>query len=412
MRDPIRLMRALLPALVAGLAACRGGVPALPGKQAAISWNARDLERARGACAGFSDRLEPVGFFTGPMPTGITVSHRGRVFLSFPRWGDPVTMTVAELVRGELVPYPNAAMNRLSEAEAATTLVSVQSVVVDPADRLWILDSGNINWGPNLPGGPKLVGVDLRDDRVFRTIHFTPEAALATTYLNDVRFDLRRGPEGTAFITDSSRHGQNGIIVVDLATGSSMRRLQGHPSTCPDPGLAPIVEGGQALLVRRARREASRPTVGSDGIALSADGETLYYRPLISHHLYGVSARALADAKTSDADVASTVKDLGDVGFASDGLEADAEGRLYLTDYEHQAVRVARPGEVPQLLVADPRLIWPDTLSLATSGDLYLTVNQLDRQPDFQGGQDLRRPPYALFRVRVDAHPVLLGGAR
>lgn len=404
MRDLVRIPHALIPALLAALASC--AADALDTRQSTVRHDARKLARAAGDCD--SDRIEPVAFFTGPMPTGVTVSRGGRVFLSFPRWADPVEMTVAELVGGKIVPYPNAAINRLAAKEPARTLVSVQSVVVDPADRLWLVDAGNLDWSDNLPGGPKLVGVNLDDNRVFRTIYFPADVALPTTYLNDVRFDLRRGTEGTAFITDSSDRGPNGIIVVDLATGTSRRRLHDHPSTKPDPGFAPIVEG-DPLLARPRAGKGSRPTVGADGIALSADGETLYYRPLISHHLYGVSARALADASVSDAEVASTVRDFGDLGFASDGLEADAEGRLYLTDYEHQAIRRLRPGEVPETLVADPRMIWPDTLSLSADGYLYVTANQLDRQSRFHGGEDLREPPYALFRVRVDARPVALG---
>jgi hypothetical protein len=38
---------------------------------------------------------------------------------------------------------------------------------------------------------------------------------------------------------------------------------------------------------------------------------------------------------------------------------------------------------------------------------LYVTANQLHRQARFWGGQD-RQTPYSLFRVRVDAPPVLL----
>ena len=39
--------------------------------------------------------------------------------------------------------------------------VSVQSVVVDPKDRLWVLDTGSIGFGPTTFGGPKMVGIDL-----------------------------------------------------------------------------------------------------------------------------------------------------------------------------------------------------------------------------------------------------------
>jgi sugar lactone lactonase YvrE len=106
--------------------------------------------------------------------------------------------------------------------------------------------------------------------------------------------------------------------------------------------------------------------------------------------------------------VARSVEDLGDRGFASDGLESDDRGGLYLTDYEDNAIlRRVGNGEY-ETLVADPRVLWPDTLSLAADGHLYFTANQLHRQAQFNGGKDLRQKPYPLFRVRVDAGPVLL----
>ena len=33
-------------------------------------------------------KLELVATFNGPMPTGVTVSQKGRIFVNFPRWGD------------------------------------------------------------------------------------------------------------------------------------------------------------------------------------------------------------------------------------------------------------------------------------------------------------------------------------
>ena len=90
--------------------------------------------------------LEPVAHFNDAMPTGVTVSQKGRIFVNFPRWGDEVSFTVAEVREGKAVAYPDEAMNQTSRedlaADDAGTFVSVQSVVVDPADRLWILDTG------------------------------------------------------------------------------------------------------------------------------------------------------------------------------------------------------------------------------------------------------------------------------
>src|SRR3954451_1707071 len=89
-------------------------------------------------------RIETVATFDGPMPTGVTVSQDGRIFVNFPRWGDTVEYTVAELRNGRTVPYPNAEINQYDQNRVGERLVSVQSVVVDPANRLWIVDTGSL----------------------------------------------------------------------------------------------------------------------------------------------------------------------------------------------------------------------------------------------------------------------------
>jgi len=347
--------------------------------------------------------LEVVATFGGAMPTGVTVANSGRIFVNFPKWGDNVEYTVAEVVNGKTVPYPNAEINQYREGQSQTDkLVSVQSVVVDPGGRrLWILDTGSIGFGPTKAGGPKLIAVDLTTNRIIRKIVFPPDVALPTSYLNDVRFDLTRGSQGMAFITDSTSAGPNGIIVVDLASGKSWRRLHDHVSTQPDPQFLPVVEG-EILQMRIPGQPPARFAVGSDGIAISPDGKAMYYCPLTSRHLYRVSVDALADAHKSEAEVAATVKDLGEKGGASDGLESDAEGRVYLSDYEHNAIRRRTLDGQLETLVHDPRVLWPDTLSLAADGYLYFTANQIERQGVFHNGQDLRRKPYVLFRVKVD----------
>jgi sugar lactone lactonase YvrE len=352
-------------------------------------------------------RIETVATLDGPMPTGVTVSRAGRIFVNFPRWGDPVAFTVAELKDGKPIPYPDDAFNRLNKDRPAESLVSVQSVVVDPDDRLWLLDTGSTEFGPTLAGGPKLVGVDLKTNKIFQTVRFPRDVALETTYLNDVRFDLRRGEGGVAYITDSSLTGPNGLIIVDLVTGHNYRRLHDHPSTKADKQFLPIVEG-RPLMNRPSGKEPTHMTIGADGIAISDDGTHLYYCPLSSRRLYRVRTDALLDEQAGDEEVAKAVEDLGDRGFASDGLEADDRGRLYLTDYEDNAILRRNANGSYETLVYDPRVLWPDTLSLAVDGYIYVTANQLHRQPQFHGGKDLRRKPYALFRVRVDASPVLL----
>ena len=350
--------------------------------------------------------LETVATFSGPMPTGVTVSQNGRIFVNFPRWGDNVPYTVAEVVNGKTVPYPNAAFNKLDRADPANCLVCVQSVVVDAKNRLWILDPAAPLLGPALLQGPKLVCVDLAANKITKKIVFDASVVPSTSYLNDVRFDLRKGKQGVAYITDSGAKGPGGIIVVDLASGNARRLLANHHSVQAVPRFLPSVEG-QPLMKREKNKPPQYLDLKSDGIAISADGSRLFYCPLASRHLYSVPTNVLLnETKTAD-EVAASVTDHGEKGSASDGLEQDNKNRIYATAYEQNAVLRRLPDGTFETVVHDSRLLWPDTLSI--SGNyLYVTANQLHRQKNYHNGRDLRVKPYTLFRTKIDAGPVLL----
>jgi hypothetical protein len=55
-----------------------------------------------------SAKLEIVHEFRRQMPVGVAVTSTGRRFVSYPRWEDPLTFTLAELKNGREVPYPAA----------------------------------------------------------------------------------------------------------------------------------------------------------------------------------------------------------------------------------------------------------------------------------------------------------------
>jgi sugar lactone lactonase YvrE len=387
---------------------CQGDRPRVEtrrddGKIADVNLSRAKMPPGQQVNAVNSDKLQLFAAFYGPMPTGVAVSEHNRVFVNFPRWGDPVEFTVAEVKDGKATAFPSRELND-HNGDPSRVLVAVQSVVVDEKDRLWALDTASINFTPPKKGAAKLVCIDLNTNEVVKTIHFPEDVALPTTYLNDVRFDLNRGEEGTAFITDSSQSGPNGIIVVDLASGQSWRRLHDHPSTKAKADFAPTVEG-ESLMSRQPGQPEAYLKIGSDGIAISNDRKTLFYCPLVGRNLYSVSVDALADRKRSDEDVAATVKDLGERKYCSDGLETGPDGAIYLTNYERNAIHVRDAnGQNDRVLVADPRMIWPDTLSATgTDGFIYFTANQLNRQKQFHNGKDLREQPYALFRYPIGA---------
>ncbi|HET9621316.1 MAG TPA: L-dopachrome tautomerase-related protein [Kofleriaceae bacterium] len=337
---------------------------------------------------------------------GVALSHTGRTFLSFSRAIDETEpLSLVELVNGTPVQYPPG-FDQNAGAPAPDRLLSVQALTVDAQDRLWILDTAKIGQAPITPGTPKLIAVDLKTDHVVQTITFPPEVAGATAMLNDVRIDLGKGSAGFAFLTDSATPGPNGLVVVDLATGASRRRLNDHPTTKPQPDLV-VMSEGMPLIVKQGPDAGQPYRVGSDGIALDADGHHLYYRALTGHHLYRVSTDALVDPAASDADVAATIEDLGDLGFASDGLLGDAAGRLYLTDYENNVVHRRNADGTLEIVMSDQPLLWPDSLALSTDGTLIATTTQIERSPRLRGA-DQRTRPFTVWGVATDSQPLYL----
>ncbi|GIP41109.1 hypothetical protein J31TS4_43890 [Paenibacillus sp. J31TS4] len=348
-------------------------------------------------------KIEAVFLFDGAMPTGVTVSETGRIFICFPKWGDDVIFTVAEIVQDTLQPYPSINANLVSPSNITMSFISVQSVVADGKGTLWVLDTAAPNFSEPIKGGAKLVAVDLNTNTIRRVYRFTEDVVLPTTYLNDVRFDFRVGKAGYAYITDSSSRGPGAIIVVDLETGNAFRRLNGANSTSPDPYFLPKVEG--RILMNRNKDGSTSPfRLASDGIAISPDGKILFFCPLTSRHLYSISTAALRDRTISDMNLQYLVKYWGEKG-ASDGMITGTKGNLYAGDYENNSIRKILPNGIMETIAHDPRILWPDTFSIGPDQCLYFIVNQLHRQARFHHGKDLRQKPYSLLRMRIDESP-------
>ena len=353
--------------------------------------------------------LETVAEIHGAMPTGIAVSTSGRIFINYPRWGDEVQFTVAEIVDGKPLAFPNTIWNQQGSVSTQDErIVSAQSVVIDPSgNHLWIVDTGSLRPQPISYGGPKLIQVSLENNKVLRTILIEPEALTPETYLNDVRFLFNSNTASYAFISDSSPDG--GIIVVNLVTGESWRRLSGTSFTRSDPSFVPVVEA-EVLMIREPGESAKRFNVGSDGIAVSADGETVFFRSLTSRHLYSVPTEGLINRIIQEENLKKMVVDHGQVAGASDGLEADSSGGIFLTDYEHNAIhRFTGSISTLKTLMYSPQAIWPDSLALADDGYLYFTANQLNRQSQFHQGIDKRIQPYMVFRIKTPYRPIRHG---
>jgi sugar lactone lactonase YvrE len=332
--------------------------------------------------------LQEVASFPDKQITGVGVSTKsGRIFVNFPYWSDDHSIAVAEIVNGQPKAFPDDEWNKASRA--GSHFICVQSVVVDDQDNLWVLDPAAPKMQEIVKNGPKLVKIDLATNRVVQTILFGEEVAPRKSYLNDVRIDTRTN---TAFITDS---GRGAIIVVDLKSGKARRLLDGHPSTQPEKDVKLVVDG-KALIDQQKK---TPPQIASDGIALDAKNDYLYYHALTGHTLYRIKTSSLRDEKLGKQELESKVENVGQTP-APDGMLEGPDGSVYLTDLENSAiVRWDRASKRVERIIADKRLLWPDTLSWGPKGEMYVTASQIENMPRFNNGTSTRTEPYKLWKI-------------
>ena len=399
--DRRRLIGSGLVALAAGSA--QAASPATPSPAPASATPPAGREPPTSRPAGV---LELAMAANAPStPTGLAIARGGRMFVMMPRFTGSEPITLGEVLPdGSVKPYPDARANKPDPKDPQATLFHVPNGVFDRNDAFWILDSG-LTEGKSkpVPGAAKLLEIDITQDKIRRVIPLDA-GVVAESSLNDLRVDVRDG-RALAYITDQGQGGQGAILAVDLASGRVSRRLADHPSTATQEGLVKFVEL-RPVMEQKGDAPAKNPTGGANGIAISPDGRRLYYAPLMSRRLYAVETAALLDPNVSDAALAATVQDLGEKGMTG-GLTTDSQDRVYLSLQEHNAVGRRLPDGTVEVLAADPRLIWADTFWITPDRWLYISSAQVNRRPEFNRGQDLQQPPYAILRMRIDADPVL-----
>lgn len=350
--------------------------------------------------SGVSKDLEVVGSFDA-WPSGIAVSRSGRMFVSLPRVAQPVsTATLVELRDGKPHPFPDELVNDPAAADATHRFTSIHGIRMAPGNRLFALDTGATSFDGCDPAAAALYCIDLDHNAIVRRYSFAEGVVRKTSYLNDLVVEYARGTAGTAYITDSGSHGPNAIVVLDLDSGRSLRRLSGHLSVRGKSG-----NDGFAIRVH-GETLAMPGAVGADGIALSPDGKTLWWTPLSSYDFHCIATDVLADFTKPDVEAVRAVQTLPEREFASDGLDCDREGRVYFTDITNGAIQRYIPAQQRfERIAHDARLVWPDAVSLGPDRILYVTASQLNRAPSFNGGTDLREKPFALYRMANDADP-------
>ncbi|KAF2722867.1 hypothetical protein K431DRAFT_311284 [Polychaeton citri CBS 116435] len=382
----------------------------------------------------YGPEIEEVHYYYDQWPIGIAVGSDGRIFTSYTRGDYRYTLGVVINETAE-APYPSLDLNLPVDqlnttfntipfgSPNSTGFISVQAVYVTSEtsyrpETLWALDTGrptihNAQGEPSMPyaqpGGPKLVAISLANNSVYATYTFPPNVHYPDSYLNDLRFDLRSNVTGTsgkgiAYLVDSSNEGRPGFIMVDLGTGKSWRRLNQDRSVLRGQNDVPSYLG-EPFYYRPRGMAVQWQQEGLDGIQLTPDGKRLFYSPLSTNYLWSVPTANLRIQDTeplAELWAVANVSNHGQRGGNGNGFEGDDHGRIYQLIPEQNAIYYYDPALARTVgFVRDPRIIWPDGASVGADGYIYMNINQLIFQPDWNNGTDSRTHPGAILRCRL-----------
>lgn len=267
-----------------------------------------------------------------PFPPGmVAASPEGRIFYTYHMLHRPerfTDATVFEWVDGRGVPFPSQ--------EIQPELHGAMGITVDRQGRLWIIKPGALDGVQT-----RLIAVDMASGEIVVDHFFADgEAGFAQ--------DMRVTPDGRSVIladTGLFRFTTPSFIVFDVDSQSARTVLAGHPSVSP-----------QDWVMRKTNGEPYRLAfglltfvVGVDGLALTGDGEWLYYATMSHDSAYRVPTAALLDEKLSDEGIAEQIEFVGNKPM-SDGIELLPNGDIVITDVENGGLAImTNEGELTTL---------------------------------------------------------------
>lgn len=336
---------------------------------------------------------------------GVSTTEDGRLFVLYARVDGTQAQglpEVVEWVNGTGVPYPDARWNSYagtdSDSDPATTLVRVNSQRVDPDGNLWLVDTGSPGFGSPviLPEGPKLVVVDTKTNEVAR-VYPMGNVTLSESLLDDIRFD---STGSTAYLTDAGAGGA--LIVLDLDNGRAVRLLEGDLSV---GAFTPTSGEGKYL-----RSSSGEPQyIYADQLEVSPDGRWFYYQPA-SGGMSRIETQVLDEAYYN-----SSMASLGVLsGYvepyaltpSTGGTAIDADGNIYVSDTDRQAIEKIFPNGTRTTLVQDERLLWVDAMWVDNQSRLWLPSAQLNRGVPFQtDGQSKIVKPLYVYTIDIGVGP-------
>ncbi|WP_053141007.1 SMP-30/gluconolactonase/LRE family protein [Erwinia billingiae] len=323
------------------------------------------------------------------LSNGIAVATDGSCFLNFPRFqGHLKSPALARITEKGPVAFPGNQWNRWQPGDdGVNTLVNVNACHIFGDNLLWVVDQGAAEGEKPGPGAAKLIAFDRTSGEVKKLIRFDKTSLPEGGAPNDLRIH-----GSLIYVTDS---GLGGIIIHDLASGKTVRRLSA--STLLRKPENAIQRGFKGRVLQDA--SGKKPAVHSDVIEVTADGEWLYYATPTGP-LYRIRTALLRDAALSDAMLEKQLEKVADIPSIG-GSAIDAAGNLYLSNVEKRSIDRLTPEGVRETLIQDDRLITPDALVIDKSGWMYIPAPQIEAIGTNNHGKDETHAPWYVYRFRL-----------
>ena len=124
----------------------------------------------------------------------------------------------------------------------------------------------------------------------------------------------------------------------------------------------------------------------------------MYYGAASGGQVYRIPAGALADPELPPEELQALIEPYASKPV-SDGFRVDGHGRVIVTDLSESGIGVTGPLGYELLIADSERLRWPNGLAFDSNGAVIVTVNELHRHPELNGGEDESSGSYAILRL-------------
>jgi hypothetical protein len=330
-----------------------------------------------------ADKLETM--IETEFPPGMVASAPdGRLFFNLHMLHQPerfVENTMFEIVAGKAVPFP--------DTESQPKFYGAMGLTVDNFHRLWIIVPATFN-----KNHTRLLAIDIQSKKILMEHQLEKGTAQFAQ-------DMRVSSDGkTLYMADTGALSftSGSIIAFDIEARTSRSLLLDHPSVNP-----------QGWFIRRQDGKPNRfffglinMTVGVDGIAISRDGEWLYYGAMNNDAIYRIRTAHLQDKTLSKEELGKCVEKVGTKPL-SDGIELDSANNVMITDVENGGVAMLSSDGRLHTLVKKREINWSDSITVASDGAVVFTDSMLTSfggstvQPPTRE-QMSARAPYRIYR--------------